>query len=410
MNTRIGQMSAGVIIALLGIFLFTAKSDSQFAKLTPTEESKYLVPMLSGNVYDQDIVVQNKNISRIGMYLLPLHPLSGHVGIISMSLMRGDTVLESVDVSSTMVTSNATTDFVFAFPLSSAVDEVLRMRITVSDGISTDIALRNRIVDNDFSGEGITAYINGATQELPYAYTASQVLHPSLMKQLGGAIIALGIVCIFLPYIRRHRQLFDHAMLAVVALLQSFSAGISQTSQIMYGFVVFLILVFAWWACRIAGRTRVASLFTAGIIAGSSWVPLLLISSNERQEVLAFKDVFLDPNQIAVSHASGAYIGFFALFFAIIGLVALVVRLVPDTRKRVIVDVAVALLLIASLPFSHILTAMGLAWFAGLGLDAVQRFLGLRDKLAQALLMIVVAIALLDIMHVASVTLAYGSL
>src|SRR3989338_8672950 len=419
-NNRTFHIILGVICIAAGGFLFHFKSDAIFANLAPTEGSAYLVPMKSGNIYSQDIVIHNKVISRIGVYFLPLHPLLQHEGIIHLSLMRGDAVLESGEINSNYIDSTAPTEFVFAHPVASATDETLRIRVTVSDDISTDVALRTRTPDNDFTGDDVVFFINNDQQQYPFAYTASELLHPSLMKQIGALSIAIGLGMLAWPFFKQHRLLGDHLMLAVVALLQAFSASDSQTSAMMYGIFVFCILFLMWWIFRIVGRSRLAALFGACICACSSWVPLAIISLHTAKTQLSFKDAMLDPNQIVVSHASGAYIGFFALFFGAIGITVLILNLTRDTRRKVMLDSAVFIVLCISfvLAFAHIaltipsvsiIVALCLGWFAALGLHAMQRFIGIHDRLAFILLAITVCIAVLDLMHVASVTLAYGA-
>ncbi|HSX24404.1 MAG TPA: hypothetical protein VLG69_00330, partial [Candidatus Andersenbacteria bacterium] len=381
-----------VACIVLGWFLFGVKSDVRFADLKPTEESKYLVPMQSGVRYDEDIIVHNKIISRIGIYLLPLHPLLQHQGIIHLSLMRGNTILESGEINSSYIDSTVPSEIIFAHPVASATDETLRIRVTVSDSISTDIALRNRVPDNDFAGEGVVFSVNGEHQQYPFAYTASEVLHPSLMKQVGGLFIAIGLGILVWPFIKRRSLIQDHLILITISVLQSFSAIGSTTNAGIYGLLVFGVLLVSWWILRIAGRSRLASVFGACVSACSSWIPLALLSSHVTKTQLSFKDALLDPNQIVVSHAAGAYIGFFALFFAVLGLCILSYKCTRDTRRAVRSDLAmfVALIISSILAFTHlfsipsatVVVAFCFAWFASLGFDGMQRFIGIRDRLA----------------------------
>lgn len=417
---RIIQLVLGLVIVVLGLSFFRIKTDEQFIKLTPTEESKYLVPMKTGVSYDQDVVIHNKIVSRVGLYLLPLHPLEHHVGTVTVALMRKNSVLDSTTINSIYIDQTVPTQFIFDHPVASGKDETMRIHVTVSDTISTDIALRNRTFDNDFSGEEVHFSIDGAPQQYPFAYTVDEVLHPALIKQVGGMIIVAGLALLSLPILRKRLLLRDHLILIAIAGLQGLSAIGSTTSIIFYAALVFIILISSWWVLRIAGRSRISSVFGSCIIACSTWLPLALITAHSSIAQISFKDALLDPNQIKVSHAAGAYIGFFALFFACIGISVLLYNLFFDTRKRMILDIAVAVVLVASAvvafahtPFTYqiatIPVACGLAWFAALGLHSMQQFIGIRDRFIQIFLVLLVCIALLDLMHVASVTLAYGS-
>ncbi|MCE9642695.1 MAG: hypothetical protein K8Q97_00060 [Candidatus Andersenbacteria bacterium] len=417
---RIIKVVIGIALIVLGASFFRIKTDEQFIKLTPTEESKYLVPMQSGVSYDQDAVIHNKIISRVGIYFLPLHPLLHHTGIITLQLKRGDTVLETASINSLYIDQTVPTQFIFDHPIASAQDETLRIHVTVSDSISTDIALRNRTFDNDFSGEEVHFSIDGVPQQYPFAYTADEVLHPALIKQVGGMIALAGLALITLPFLRKRQLLRDHLLLVAIAGLQGLSAIGSTTSMIVYGVAVLIVLTIAWWILRIVGRSRISALFGACIVACSTWLPLALVAAHGAVAQLSFKDALLDPNQIKISHAAGAYVGFFALFFAVVGIAVLVTALFRDTRRRMMVDsiVAIALVICAFLAFGHgafaipfatIPVSWGIAWFASLGLHNMQRFIGKNDRMVQIFLILLVAIALLDLMHVASVTLAYGA-
>lgn len=404
------KLAIGIALIALGASFFTIKTDEQFIKLTPTEESKYLVPMQAGVSYDQDAVIHNKIISRVGIYFLPLHPLLHHTGIITLQLMRGDTVLETATVNSLYIDQTVPTQFIFDHPVASAQDETLRIHVTVSDSISTDIALRNRTFDNDFSGEEVHFFIDGAPQQYPFAYTADEVLHPALIKQVGGIVVLAGLALIAFPFLQRRPLLRDHLLLIVVAGLQGLSAIGSTTSMALYGLLVFGVLLIAWWVFRIVGRSRLSALFGACIVACSTWLPLALVATHTAITKLSFKDALIDPNQIKVSHAAGAYVGFFAIFFACIGIAVLLYCLTRTTRNRVVIDlfVGVALLITLSLG-AWIPVAWCIAWFASLGLHKMQQFIGKNDRFVQVFLALLVIIALLDFMHVASVTLAYGA-
>jgi hypothetical protein len=397
-NARRIQIVVAVGVILFGASFFYIKTDSEFAKLTPTEESKYLVPMKTGASYDQDIVIHNKILSKIGIYFLPLHPLEHHTGIVTMSLLRGSAVLESAHIDSSYIDPTVPTEFALTHPIASAQDETLRIRVAVSDSISTDIALRNRTFDNDFSGEDVHFSIDGVAQQYPFAYTADERLHPALIKQVGGMIVISGLVLLFLP------------LLLTIAGLQGLSAIGSQTSIIFYASIVLIVLVVSWSLLRVVGRSKLAALFGACVIACSTWLPLMLIPMHGNADILSFKNALLDPNQIKVSHAGGAYVGFFALFFAAIGILAVVYGLTRDTRKRVFVDALVIVLLVVLLALHlWVPVAWGIAYLASLGLDRAKYFMGHRDKFITVLFVLLICIALLDLMHVASVTLAYGA-
>lgn len=415
---RIIQSIGGIACIIVGILLFRFTTDSLFANLTPSEGSKYLVPMLSTSTYNQDILIHNKIISRMGIYVMNVHPLAGHVGTITLSLLRGNTELWSADVSSSSINTLTPSDpleIALPRPVASAQDEVLRLQVRVSDSISSDIALRQRIPDNDFTGEGVEFFVDGAKQSAPIAYIAYERLYPALMKQVGGIAVLVGLLLITLPVVRSHRMLADHLAIICLAVLQSFSAG-----TIWYGVLVAVVACISWWLFRVVGRSRIASFFGIGIASCSTWLPLLFVAHPDQRLPLSIKDALLDPNQIAVSHGAGAYIGFFAAFFALVGIIVMLKSVFSDTRTRRIVDYGVfAVLIIASIfaftlpviaiPLATIPVALSIAWFAALGMDATQWFFGRKDIFTNTLLILLAMIALLDLMHVTSVVFAYGS-
>ncbi|MEO6077819.1 MAG: hypothetical protein ABIP54_03460, partial [Candidatus Andersenbacteria bacterium] len=128
-KNRLLRIIVSSLVILLGSSFSFIKTNEQFAKLTPTEESKYLVPMKAGVSYDQDVGIHNKILSKIGIYFLPLHPLEKHTGIITVSLMRGNMVLESIPVDSSYIDYTVPTEFILTHPVASAQDETLRIHV-----------------------------------------------------------------------------------------------------------------------------------------------------------------------------------------------------------------------------------------------------------------------------------------
>ena len=211
--------------------------------------------------------------------------------------------------------------------------------------------------------------------------------------------------------------------LAVICCIAAVQAIFSYRSHIPYWqlfSITTIALVVSWSLLRLAGRTYLAALFGACIIACSSWVPLFFIAPpHTGGEQLSLRDAFVDPNQISVSHAAGGYIGVPGAFFAIVGISVWIGMLIHRRDPSTNVDSIIAGILFVALfitfypspvayPRLIPIVVIGIAWFASLGLDRTQRFLGTKDTFAQILIGILVAISIADIMHIAARTLMYG--
>lgn len=211
--------------------------------------------------------------------------------------------------------------------------------------------------------------------------------------------------------------------LVLICCIAAIQAIFSYRSHIPYWelfSITIIALVASWALLRLVGRTYLAALFGACIIACSSWVPLFFIAPpHSTDEQLSLRDAFVDPNQISVSHAAGGYIGVPGTFFAIVGISIWIGMLIHRRNSSTNIDSIIAGILFLSLfitfypsPIAYPrlipIVVMGIAWFASLGLDRTQRFLGTRDTFAQILIGILVAISVADIMHIAARTLMYG--
>ncbi len=416
---NIVRSSIGVACIALGVFFFRFQTDQKFAHVTPTEGASYLVPMNATSVYEQDVIVHNKLISRIGIYLMPLHPLLQRKGVIYVSLIRDGAVLQSATIDSEFIDAAVPFEVRFKRSVATKPNDIMKLRMTVSDGISGDIALRNRVADNDFSADDVAFYIDGVLQENPVAYTAFTKTNPAFIKQIGGLFAIFGIAILGISFFRKHALLTSHILLIAIAVLQAISAFASTMSVTAYGIFAAAILIALWWILRIAGRSTLAAFFGACIFAGSSWLPLLLLTKGGQVSALSMRDTLFDPNQIAVSHGAGAYVGFFAGFFALVGILTWVHGMMRMSRARVQLETLMICISLASLfftfvpsavqmPRASIAVAFCLAWFASLGLHAAEKFLGRSDTLIRICLVLLVGIAVLDLMHIAAVTFAYG--
>ncbi len=387
----------------IGLFIANITADQQFFDLTPNEIPELVLPMQSGTSYEQTFFVRRKTLTRLGLYMRPLQKISDPTASVRISLLRKGASIASGEINAIFIENGGPSYVRFESPVITYAGEQLTIRIIVSDSISGVIALRQRIYEDSTL----------------FAYNAFEAIRPPFLRQFGVLLITLGIALLALPSVRKYKQISIVIVLFIIALLHGIPALDASMEYSIFTVVVFALLLCMWDLLRIAGRSQLSAIFGACVFALSSWLPLTVITGRSITGTLNARDTLLDPNQIAVSHSAGAYIGVFGLVAALIGIAILIVMISKKQQKRCELETWVAMLLILSASIAFIPSplanghaaigvAFALAWFASFGFWHIQRFIGMRDTLVNTILMAFVVITILDLMHVTARTFTYG--
>lgn len=233
--------------------------------------------------------------------------------------------------------------------------------------------------------------------------------------QLSGIFFMSGAYLLCIQSAVKHREVTAILVLIGIAALHSIPSG----SYPLFVVPVLILLIGFYFLLRIVGRTSLAALFGACIVACSSWIPLLFITGGASSEMLTLRDALIDPNQISVSHGAGGYVGVPGALFALAGVLIVVGMVVRKRFTPAKMEIIATLLLATSVfvtfvqspvanPRVIVIVVACIAFLASLAFDKMQRFLGVRDAFIQTLMSILFCIALLDLMHITAQTFAYG--
>lgn len=411
---------AAVICILIGIFLFTVSSDQEFSNVPPIDDAVGALPMKAGVSYAQVFTTNRKTISRLGIYLRPLVKIRDASTSVRILLQHGDTVLGSGSVPAILIENGGPTYIRFTDPIPTFKGEPLSIVLQVPDPLDTAIGLRLREKKGDFAGTDIKLFVDTQEQQNIVAYNAFERVSPPIARQVGGMLIGLGIFLALLQYFKHHQTIGTIATLALISLLAAIPSVDASMSYGIFALFIGVALFTMWLILHLVGRSNLASVFGAALFACSSWLPLRSITQGTGGAMLSMRDALMDPNQIAVSHAAGGYIGIPGALAAIIGLCIWAVFTISSQRKKysadtIVVVVGIIAFAIAFIPsslytrYAIILVVAVCAWFASLSIDALHRLFGKQDRYATMLISILIAVSIMDLMYVGARTLLYGS-
>lgn len=416
-NMRTIRIMSGALCIIVGLLVYQVHADQEFIHLAPSEGSEFLVSLKSNTVFEQEFKSNGQNISALGPFLIPVQPSAKTSnGLIHVELLQGSNVVSSGDIPVSRVDGDGASLIRLNSPVQSVRGEFLTMRITASSDASGLVALQKRMFDESFPDRDIAFMINGTKQNYPVAYSVFERVWPNFVRQFGGLLTMAGLLLLSWNLVLRNKTGATLATLAGIAALYA----IPSFGEYGIFFPAVLALIIASWAVlRIAGRTSLASIFGACIFACSTWLPLFLVTSGSAGALLPIRDALIDPNQISVSHGAGGYVGIPGALFAVIGLVIWVTMLIQKRFTAAHGETSMAAIFLLGMIVTFmpgqfhysraiIVVVACIAWFASLTFDKLQRFLGARDIFIQVLLGIFICIALLDLMHITSRTLAYG--
>ncbi len=412
------KLGAAICI-VVGLLIMRVEASQEFFNLIPTDSSTLIVPIQSGSVYEQEITIQRKTLSRLGIYMRPLQEISDPVVALHISLLRNGTSIGEGGIPAIFIENGGPSYVTFADPIPTVKGERILIRITAPDELSGSIALRERAYDADFPRGNTVFSVDSVPQEHVIAFNAFEAIRPALLRQIGGILMAFGFALWFGNIIHRHRNVAILSILLIIALLDAVPAWDASMSYGAFASMVYVLLVCMWILLRVAGRSNLAALFGAIVFACSTWLPLHLITRGNIGGILSVRNALIDPNQIAITHGAGLYIGMLAGSVTLVGIIVWLIMLVRKKYKQCEVETGIAIIgIIAAYvafvpspianPHAGIIVSFSLAWFASFGLHSTQRFLGMRESLAYILISVLATITLLDLMYVTARAFTYG--
>lgn len=415
-KVRTFQVVAGAVCILLGVSIFRVHADQEFIHLTPSEGSEFLVSVKSDSTFEQTFAVQRQSISKVGAFLIPINiRAKNSTDTIHIALLQGGVVKAEEDIPVFQIDGEGASFITVTPALATSKGESLTMRITASPEASGLVALQKRAFDESFPDRDISFAIDGVKQQYPVAYSVFERVWPPFVQQLGGLLVLAGFLLLFWNYAMNAKTITSLLVLIVIGILYAIP---SLRGYGMFVPLAVLLMIATWFILRISGRTILASFFGTFIFACSTWLPLYLITGGA-EGILPMRDALIDPNQISVSHGAGGYVGIPGALFATAGALIWIGMIARKRFTPSQLDTVMVVLLVLSMSISFmpspiqnsqaiIIVVACIAWFASLAFDKLQRFLGGRDRFVQTLLVIFLAIALLDLMHITARTFAYG--
>lgn len=403
---------AAVVCIVAGLLIMRVEANQEFFNLIPTDPSPLIVPIRAGSVYQQEITIQRKTLSRLGIYMRPLREITDSTVALHVSLLRNGSSIGEGDIPAIFIENGGPSYVTFASPIVTVKGERILINITAPESLSGSIALRERAYDADFPRGNTVFSVDSTVQEHVIAFNAFEAIRPALLRQIGSILIAFGCALLFGNKIRRHRNVAALSILLLVALLDAIPAWDASMSYGIFAITVYVILALMWALLRVAGRSNLAALFGAIVFACSTWLPLHIITHGNIGGILSVRNALIDPNQIAITHGAGLYIGMLAGSEALVGIIVWLAMLTRAETIVAAIGIVAACIAFVPSPIANghmgIIVSFSLAWFASFGLHTTQRFLGMRDNLAYCILSVLATITLLDLMYVTARAFTYG--
>lgn len=382
---------AAALCIAVGVFLFTIQTDQEFMDIIPSDDPVYILPMKAGTPYTQIFLMRRNNISRLGIYMRPLQKAIDLHSTVTVQLMRGSMPIASGDIPALFIENGGPAYVRFSDAVPTVRNEQLSIVVKAPDKLSGSIGLRQ-------------------SKPGTMAYNAFERIHPPLVQQFGGMLVAFGVTFLAWQHMKRHPGSSSIAVLIFLTILAAIPAINSSISYASFFLLALVVSISTWCVLRLSGRSTVASLYGASLVTYSSWLPLHIITRGAIRETLSIRDALIDPNQIAISHANGGYIGVLGALASMAGIGIWIWLLTSSRRKKFGVDTLVFGIGVASLLLGYIPVAIAAcAWFASLAFDGLHQFLGKRDNLGIIVLVLLIIISILDLMHVGARTILYGS-
>ncbi|MBI3250276.1 MAG: hypothetical protein HYZ61_00250 [Candidatus Andersenbacteria bacterium] len=382
-----------LLLAATAVGLLLIQADRQIIVLSPSEDASLVVPLISDKIYEQEFVNSAANISRVGVYVKPLVQ-DIPVDTITLNLRRsGENIGQQVFPSS-FLNANAPVFLRLSSPFETVHREKLVLAISVPPSLSGKVGLMQRQQDETFNRDAVL-FIDGAPQSSPAAYEVFMSVRPAITLQMGGLLL---IAATFLIVWHRSAK---HLLYPLYAIGLSVSASLPllvRDVSIQSFLLVVLQAGIVWGVLFLLKRRSLrppATLFGAHIAAFTTFWALVIAGRVPWTGLTSLghlKDVFLDPNQIAVMPI-GAYIGIPALICTGIGLILL------WRQSRRVFGSSIIFITIGCF-ITPILTVLAIAYTSAVGLAGISSYLRSHGKIAELILYALTFLALLDLLAV----------
>ena len=378
--------------------------------------------------------------------------------MVIVELYQQEQLLSRATIATAFIDAEGFTQVRLPQPVHGDASVPWRVRLLVSEALTGRLALLQRQVDESFDATQAIFRVDGVTQVNPIAHQAYFSYRPAFAIHLSG-IFLLGALLLVLPQRLTKYWLSGYAVaLALISIAPA-------VTLYHYPVTIFLAIMLVWLGMylmlRREGLGRIPSMIGAHSASLTTYFPLhllqghtsvlwlaalpltaavlhrrrgrwlalcglvmaaivLLPSQPHFTENASLRDIFLDPNQshlaLKISGADipwyhfGSYVGILGAGLAFVGAASF-------TRKRrtVMGLLAIGLILVyfgdtffpsvrIPWPYLIIIPTYCLAFLAGAGADAMQRYLG-NDRAAKLVVAAVGVIILLDLLFVFSQTL-----
>ncbi len=447
-----------VICVATAVFLLHYSVDREFINLSPTPGAAQVVPLKAGTAYELQLTARNGPITRLGFFLKPLQE-NLPVGLVTLVVKKNGVEVTRSSVATSFIDAQGFTQWRLEPPLQITKAEELHVALVLPDALSEKIGVQLRLVDDTFTARDAIFTIDGVTQPNPIAHQAYFAYRPAFASHLAGLLLLAAGAVLYPLSLKKYASPVYALALALVAYTPVLRLGVSPVWPIF-------AVAASWWGMFRLLRQRGVGVIPAGIGAHAASLTtyfalhLLVGQSNlaylallplvfsfkkkpvvygvaavlllaaiipglaaDRLPVASLRDIWLDTNQAAQALKIpgstepwwhfGSYVGVLGALLGGLGLLTCGKR---EWRGLTLLVFSLLLIQVVGprysptaglfVPWAYliIIPTYALAYFIGLGADAMRRYLG-PSRPATVILASIGLVSLLDLLYVLITTL-----
>lgn len=452
------HMGVVVICVLSAVFLLDYSVDREFINLAPTPGAAQVVPLKAGTTYELQLTARKGPITRLGVFLKPLQE-NLPTDVVTLVIKSGGEEVARSSVATPFIDAQSFTQWRVDPPLPVTSSEKLQVALVTSEVLSEKIGVQLRLADDTFTAGDAIFSIDGVAQPNPIAHQAYFAYRPAFASHVAGLLLLVAGGLLYPLSLKRYAPAVYALALAMVAYIPMFRLGILPMWPI-------LVVAAAWWGMFRVLRGRGIGVIPAGVgahaaglttffalhlLAGQSSLAFLallpLVFSFKGKPVTyigalvlllaaivpeltisnipaaSLRDIWLDTNQISqalkIPDAAlpwwhfGSYVG---VLGALLGGLGIVTRGKKEWRGLALLALSLLLVQVVGpqflpntslfIPWAYfiIIPTFALAYFIGLGVEALRLYLG-PSRPATIILVSIGLVGLLDLLYVLTGTL-----
>lgn len=447
---RLGIVAVCVLSA---VFLLRYSVDREFINLAPTPGAAQVVPLKAGVAYELQLTARKGPITRLGFFLKPLQE-NLPTDTVTLVVKRNGVEVARSSVATPFIDAQGFTQWRVDPPLSVTASEKLQVMLVTSAALSEKIGVQLRLTDDTFTATDAVFSLDGVVQPNPIAHQVYFAYRPAFASHVAGLLLLAAGVLLCPVSLKKYAAPVYALALALVAYLPVLRLEVFPLLPIV-------TVAAAWWGMfrvlkgRGAGiipavvgahAAGLTTFFALHLLAGQSslaFLGLLPIAFSFKKKPVVYvsalalllaaivpelttssvptaslRDVWLDTNQAAQALKIpgttlpwwhfGSYVG---VLNALLGGLGIFARGKKEWRGLALLAVGLLLVQVVgphflpntsfTIPWAYliIVPTFALAYFIGLGAEALRLYLG-ASRAATIILVSIGLVGLLDLLYV----------